>query len=121
MMASQTSSTHVEDGAEGEEEESALPENSQGLARPQRSTLSPNSTVCYDYVGCFSNTAPFNNTNFELPQTPAHVNTTFMLYTRRSSEEMDFEVLPYKNDTPLPSSNFDPSHMTRVIHSSRLL
>ncbi|XP_076462116.1 pancreatic lipase-related protein 2-like [Babylonia areolata] len=85
------------------------------LERGQRTTPSPNSTVCYEAVGCFSNLAPFDNANNELPQPPDFVNTTFMLYTRRNAGEHDYEVLSYKNDTSLADSGFNSQLMTRVI------
>ncbi|KAL4235573.1 hypothetical protein ACF0H5_003969 [Mactra antiquata] len=38
-------------------------------------------TVCYDNLDCFSNDAPFDNTEGILPQTPDVINTTFRLFT----------------------------------------
>lgn len=31
---------------------------------PKSGPWPPDSTVCYDFVGCFSNSPPFNNTGF---------------------------------------------------------
>ncbi|XP_052067286.1 inactive pancreatic lipase-related protein 1-like [Mytilus californianus] len=40
------------------------------------------SHVCYDHIGCFSNSAPFLNAFGYLPLSPDHINTSFHLYTQ---------------------------------------
>lgn len=37
--------------------------------------------MCYEGLDCFTNEAPFNNTDALLPQSPRFINTTFRLFT----------------------------------------
>ncbi|XP_013414568.1 pancreatic triacylglycerol lipase-like [Lingula anatina] len=43
-------------------------------------------SVCYPRVGCFNNSAPFNNAYNELPSDPDEVGTGFFLYTRNNPD-----------------------------------
>ena len=35
--------------------------------------------VCYDGLGCFGNKPPFNNANFEVPQSPDEIQVCYLI------------------------------------------
>ncbi|XP_070195617.1 pancreatic lipase-related protein 2-like isoform X2 [Littorina saxatilis] len=68
---------------------------------------------CYEYVGCFNNSAPFNNDEKTLPLAPEKIGVEFRLFTRKNEE---YEKLTYKgNDVSVKNSHFNSSRRTRVI------
>lgn len=68
--------------------------------------------ICYNDLGCFTNSYPFGDTLerpiSDLPETPAKINTTFFLYTR---ENPSLELI---SATSL-GRNFDPTRPTKII------
>ena len=71
------------------------------------------SKVCYDVIGCFDNSAPFNNSWHELPDSPDKVGVTLTLYTR--SSPLRGEPLNYKQPKSVVGTHFDPRADTKVI------
>ncbi|CAL1543544.1 unnamed protein product [Lymnaea stagnalis] len=69
--------------------------------------------VCYDVVGCFNNSAPFNNTNGVLPKSPEELDARIWLFTRDNKATAD--VLNYTDPDTVKNSHFDPSRHTKVI------
>jgi hypothetical protein len=65
----------------------------------------PNSTVCFEVEGCFSNSYPFNNAGNFLPTTPEVLKTEFLLFNEKNSFQE--ESLSHKNLTIIRNSNFD--------------
>ncbi|XP_053394688.1 pancreatic lipase-related protein 2-like [Mercenaria mercenaria] len=69
-------------------------------SRPKRSQM------CFGELGCFTNEAPFNNTDNLLPQSPALINTTFRLFT----ETCKRPYILHAGDTGFKSDcNLDPA------------
>ncbi|XP_076103997.1 pancreatic triacylglycerol lipase-like [Mytilus galloprovincialis] len=69
--------------------------------------------ICYDHIGCFSNASPYNNANGKLPESPAHIQTEFLLYTRQNPTH-EFQLNPYDAST-IGHSHFDGSKQTLFI------
>lgn len=61
--------------------------------------------VCYDHIGCFSNARPYNNAKGHLPESPDHIQTKFLLYTRQNPTHAQM-LNPYDRST-VSGSNFD--------------
>lgn len=61
--------------------------------------------VCYDHLGCFSNARPYNNAKGHLPESPDHIQTKFLLYTRQNPAHAQM-LNPYDRST-VSGSNFD--------------
>ncbi|XP_063441860.1 pancreatic lipase-related protein 2-like [Mytilus trossulus] len=69
--------------------------------------------VCYDHIGCFSNKAPYNNANGRIPESPDHIQTEFLLYTRQNPTE-EFLLNAY-DVSNISHSHFDGSKKTVFI------
>lgn len=73
-----------------------------------------NTAVCYPVVGCFDNNSPFDNAARELPQTPEHINTQFLLFTQETPTSPEF--LSYDgNDQSIENWNLNSSRWLRII------
>ncbi|CAF3013108.1 unnamed protein product [Rotaria sp. Silwood2] len=73
-----------------------------------------NTSVCYPVLGCFDNNEPYNNAGLEVPQTPEHINTQFLLFTQEASTTP--ETLFYDgNDQSIIESSINPSRWLRII------
>ncbi|XP_052066885.1 pancreatic triacylglycerol lipase-like [Mytilus californianus] len=69
--------------------------------------------VCYDHIGCFSNAAPYDNANGRLPESPDHILTEFLLYTRQNpTDEFLLNAFDVSN---ISHSHFDGSKQTVFI------
>ena len=73
----------------------------------------PNSEVCYEGFGCFSNIAPFNNTGNYLPINPSLINPEFLVFSR-ANKDNEF-VVNYKNLDSIRDSKFDPKKELKFI------
>lgn len=80
---------------------------------PNYGAYKPNSQVCYDNVGCFSNSEPFTNAALYLPIAPEVLNTKFFLYT--GLNENVSEEINYRNDDPIRQSKFNPNNKVKII------
>jgi hypothetical protein len=69
--------------------------------------------VCYDHIGCFSNSFPYNNAHGNLPESPDHIQTQFLLYTRQNPHQEKL-LDPYDHST-IKHSHFDGSKKTVLI------
>lgn len=69
--------------------------------------------VCFDHIGCFSNAAPYDNANGKLPESPDHILTEFLLYTRQNpTDEFLLNAFDVSN---ISHSHFDGSKQTVFI------
>ncbi|KAH9523776.1 Pancreatic lipase- protein 2 [Bulinus truncatus] len=68
--------------------------------------------VRYSGLGCFTLDHPFNNTQW-LPQSPATVNTQFLLYTRQNPTVGD--TLDYGNRTSITSSRIASNQPIKIL------
>ena len=83
------------------------------LASGESSPAKSNTTVCYDYIGCFNNNFPFNNTELYLPEDPETIKTKFSLFT---DEDPLFEQdLNYKEIRTIKNSKFNKNLPLKVI------
>jgi hypothetical protein len=73
----------------------------------------PNTTICFDIEGCFSNNYPFNNAGNYLPTSPEILRTEFLLFNEKNSY-ME-ESLSYKNLTVIEKSNFDANLPLKIL------
>jgi hypothetical protein len=80
---------------------------------PNYGAYKPNSQVCYDYVGCFSNSEPFNNAALYLPIAPEVLNTKFFLYT--GLNENVSEELNYRSEDTIRLSKFNRNNTVKII------
>ncbi|XP_035665052.1 pancreatic triacylglycerol lipase-like [Branchiostoma floridae] len=74
--------------------------------------------VCYDDLGCFSNTPPFFSVQRPLsllPQSPTDVGTSFGLFTRDNSTAGERQTLQAGRDDLLENSTFDGGRKTKII------
>ena len=69
--------------------------------------------MCYDGLGCFSRTDPFNNTLGELPDSPHEINIRTYLWTKDNPN--DAQELSYHNLSSISGSSFDPERPTKVL------
>ncbi|OCT71287.1 hypothetical protein XELAEV_18034265mg [Xenopus laevis] len=73
--------------------------------------------VCYDRLGCFSDTYPYAGTLqrpiAKLPWSPETINVQFMLYTR--TNQNSYQIISATNPSSISSSNFSTSRKTRFI------
>ncbi|XP_059164355.1 inactive pancreatic lipase-related protein 1-like [Physella acuta] len=69
--------------------------------------------VCYEVIGCFNNSFPFNNTNGVLPKSPQELGVRIWMFTRQNPEQAD--VLDYADNTTFNGSNFDTDRPTKFI------
>jgi hypothetical protein len=77
----------------------------------------PNSTVCFDYEGCFTNEGPWANTGNYLPMHPDDLGTEFVLFTRQAQDLASAKILNVKQATSLQGTGFDPAlPLNFVIH-----
>lgn len=72
-----------------------------------------NPEVCYDHIGCFSNVAPYDNANGRIPESPDHIQTEILLYTRQNPTE-EFLLNAY-DVSNISHSHFDGSKKTVFI------
>ena len=75
----------------------------------------PNSTVCFDFEGCFSNEIPYTHTGDYLPMHPDDLQTAILLYTRKNSELENANILDYKNAASLQNTPFDRRLPLKII------
>ncbi|XP_069128274.1 pancreatic lipase-related protein 2-like [Argopecten irradians] len=74
-----------------------------------------NKTVCYPFVGCFDNFAPFDNANLDLPRSPEAIGTVMLLFTPEGGSQP--EILDYTNVNTVQNSLYKPTRKTKfVIH-----
>ncbi len=71
----------------------------------------PDSKVCYEFVGCFNNSYPFDNAAYFLPIDPSIAQTEFFLYTQKNPKNP--EMLSYKNELS-ESTNYDPRYPLKI-------
>uniref|UniRef100_A0A2C9JEY5 Lipase domain-containing protein n=1 Tax=Biomphalaria glabrata TaxID=6526 RepID=A0A2C9JEY5_BIOGL len=69
--------------------------------------------VCYGVLGCFNNSAPYNNSFGDLPKSPEELGVRIWLFTRDNRSSHD--VLNYTDASSLSDSKFDPTKMTKFI------
>lgn len=74
-------------------------------AKPVYGAWPPNTTICYDELGCFENSAPFNNTGNYLPIHPDLIGTEFLLFSRANPTE--YQTLTYKDLTSIQDSKYN--------------
>jgi hypothetical protein len=67
--------------------------------------------VCYDNVGCFENTPPFNNAAFYLPISPAESKTDFQLYTIGIGPDR----LSYTNESSIRFSKYNKNYPLKIV------
>ena len=67
--------------------------------------------VCYDDVGCFDNTPPFNNAAFYLPISPAESKTDFQLYTSAIGPDR----LSYVNENSIRFSKYNKNYPLKIV------
>jgi hypothetical protein len=67
--------------------------------------------VCYDNVGCFENTPPFNNAAFYLPISPAESKTDFQLYTIGIGPDR----LSYTNESSIKFSKYNKNYPLKIV------
>ncbi|CAF1041590.1 unnamed protein product [Rotaria sp. Silwood1] len=85
-----------------------------------RANISPvtanktNTSVCYPVVGCFDNNEPYNNAGLEVPQSPEHISTQFLLFTQEAPSTPEFLVYD-SNDQSIIESNLNSSRWLRII------
>ncbi|KAL4237014.1 hypothetical protein ACF0H5_005398 [Mactra antiquata] len=74
--------------------------------------------VCYEHVGCFYNTPPFDNAHHLLPKSPKSVGTKFSLYTRDGPHTNSTHIfIDYVNNKTISASNFSADKPTKfVVH-----
>jgi hypothetical protein len=73
----------------------------------------PNTTICFDVEGCFSNIYPFNNAGNYLPTSPEILRTEFLLFNQKNSYKE--ESLSYKNLSVIENSNFDVNLPLKIL------
>lgn len=69
--------------------------------------------VCYDHLGCFSNASPYNNAKGFLPESPDHIQTRFLLYTRQNPTNA--QILSPYDRTTVSGSHFNGHKKTVFI------
>ncbi|XP_060081627.1 pancreatic lipase-related protein 2-like [Ylistrum balloti] len=72
-----------------------------------------NKTVCYPFVGCFDNYAPFDNANLDLPRSPDAIGTVMLLFTPEGGSQP--EVLDYTNVNTVLNSHYNHDRKTKFI------
>ncbi|XP_021343703.1 pancreatic lipase-related protein 2-like [Mizuhopecten yessoensis] len=72
-----------------------------------------NRTVCYPFVGCFDNFAPFDNANLDLPRSPEAIGTVMLLFTPEGGSRA--EVLDYTNVNTVANSHYNQKRKTKFI------
>ncbi|XP_060233292.1 inactive pancreatic lipase-related protein 1 [Meriones unguiculatus] len=82
-------------------------------------SLSPGKDVCYNDLGCFSDTEPWAGTAIRplklLPWSPEKINTQFLLYTNENPNA--FQLLQLSDPSTIEASNFQAARKSRfVIH-----
>ncbi|CAF0756734.1 unnamed protein product [Rotaria sordida] len=73
-----------------------------------------NTSVCYPVVGCFDNNEPYNNAGLEVPQSPEHIDTQFLLFTQEAPETPEF-LFYDTNDQSIIDSRLNSSRWLRII------
>ncbi|KAE8589462.1 hypothetical protein XENTR_v10017569 [Xenopus tropicalis] len=73
--------------------------------------------VCYDRLGCFSDTYPYAGTLqrpiAKLPWSPEQINVQFMLYTRTNQDS--YQIVSATDPSTISLSNFSTDRKTRFI------
>ncbi|CAF3377208.1 unnamed protein product [Rotaria socialis] len=91
----------------------AMPTMDQAIQVP----ISPklfHKSVCYPIVGCYDNKEPYNNAALEIPQSPEHIDTHFLLFTQETPTTPEF--LSYDgNDQSIKESSINSSRWLRII------
>ena len=75
----------------------------------------PNSSVCFEFEGCFSNSFPFNNTANYLPCHPDDLNTEILLFTRTNRDLENAQIVDYRDAHSLDATYFDASKKLKII------
>ena len=73
-------------------------------------------SVCFDELGCFNNTIPYDNTGPVLPDAPSKINTQFMLITRRMDGEMNTPVLLNTDDLAASLADIAKKPLKIIVH-----
>ncbi|KAL3869917.1 hypothetical protein ACJMK2_042539 [Sinanodonta woodiana] len=68
--------------------------------------------VCYEEIGCFENTSPFNNALSFLPRSPSEIDVMYHLFTRNNRDS--HQTLTTNTNT-IRSSNFNGDKATKFI------
>ncbi|KAL3869915.1 hypothetical protein ACJMK2_042537 [Sinanodonta woodiana] len=68
--------------------------------------------VCYEEIGCFENTSPFNNALSFLPRSPSEIDVMYQLFTRKNRDS--HQTLTTNTNT-IRSSNFNGDKATKFI------
>ncbi|XP_045160658.2 inactive pancreatic lipase-related protein 1-like [Mercenaria mercenaria] len=71
------------------------------------------SKVCYDGVGCFHGSHPFDNSLGELPDSPDEVQVRTYLWTQQNPVEA--QEINYQDIESIEDSNFDATRPTKVL------
>lgn len=69
-------------------------------------------TVCYEEIGCFENTSPFNNALSFLPESPTEIGVIYQLFTRKNRDSPQTLTT---NTNVIRSSNFNGNKATKFI------
>jgi len=71
-------------------------------------------TVCYGVLGCFSNEAPYNNANGMVPDPPAEMGVTHMVYSR-NNKVTEVKVSYDDVDSVKNLANINPSLPLKIV------
>lgn len=71
------------------------------------------SSICYEYIGCFTNSYPYNNTGNILPASPDEIQTKFALFTTTSKNNREF--LSYKDTSTIRKSKYNRDLPLKII------
>jgi hypothetical protein len=75
----------------------------------------PNTTICFDYEGCFTNAGPWSNTGNYLPMHPDDFKTEFLLFTRQAQNLSTAKILDHKKALSLEGQGFDPNLPVKIV------
>lgn len=70
--------------------------------------------ACYPVVGCYDNKGPYSNAALEIPQSPEHIDTHFLLFTQENPTMPEFLYYD-RDDESIQNSNLNPSRWLRII------
>lgn len=73
----------------------------------------PNTQICFEDVGCFSNSYPWNNAADFLPVPPDVIKTEFLLFNKKNNNQE--EGLSYTNLSIINGSSFDVSLPLKIL------
>ncbi|CAF4399896.1 unnamed protein product, partial [Rotaria magnacalcarata] len=71
-------------------------------------------SICYPVVGCYDNKEPYNNAALEIPQSPEHIDTHFLLFTQETPTTPEF-LFYDGNDQSIRESSVNSSRWLRII------